>query len=448
MSLAQTSPWIGEGDRGDRGPPLLPARRHRLPGHRPGGRQRHQGGRTVEGGSTITQQLVRNLYIGPRPDAPAQDRRGVSGDAAVAPTARTRGSSTSTSTRSTTATTHMGSRRPRKPTSSRHARGADACCRRRCSRGCRRRRWATTRSTRRAKALARRNEVLEGAAHAEARSARGTTPRAIAATGLEAEARAPLPDAPTAGLLPLRDRRAAAPVRAEHRPPGGLKVYTTIDPRLAARRRTHAINGKLTERTDPASALVAIDPRNGAIKTMTGGDAREHREPVQPRRAGAAPGWLDVQDLRSRAGRLPGHQPRHDELRVRTALLPALPEPGPVGGLHVLHSYLGSTSITHATLASDNTVYARLTLDLGAEKVAAMANRLGVANFAGEPKVGAYVPRSGSRDRRSRRSTWPAPMRRSPPAAIHSKPMAIKGRVWPDGKVDEDRAGASRSASE
>src|SRR5205085_3917960 len=48
---------------------------------------------------------------------------------------------------------------------------------------------------------------------------------------------------------------------------GGLQVTTTIDLRLqeAARR---AIASHLPSRDDPASALVAIDPRSGAIKAM------------------------------------------------------------------------------------------------------------------------------------------------------------------------------------
>ena len=41
------------------------------------------------------------------------------------------------------------------------------------------------------------------------------------------------------------------------------------------------------------------------------------------------------------------------------------------------HDYLGTVPISTATL-SDNTVYAQLTLDLGPDKVAAMAHRLGV----------------------------------------------------------------------
>jgi penicillin-binding protein 1A len=72
---------------------------------------------------------------------------------------------------------------------------------------------------------------------------------------------------------------------------GGLKVYTTIDPRLQAAARK-AIVGTLYSRSDPASALVSIDPSTGAIKAMTA---------VTP-----ASG-LDLQDVRPRSSGRPGH---------------------------------------------------------------------------------------------------------------------------------------------
>ena len=50
---------------------------------------------------------------------------------------------------------------------------------------------------------------------------------------------------------------------------GGLKVYTTIVPRYQ-RAAVKSIRDTLYYRTDPASALVAIDPKTGAIEAMTG----------------------------------------------------------------------------------------------------------------------------------------------------------------------------------
>jgi penicillin-binding protein 1A len=49
---------------------------------------------------------------------------------------------------------------------------------------------------------------------------------------------------------------------------GGLTVYTTIIPRYQRYARI-AINRTLTEPTDPAAAVVSIDPRSGAIRAMT-----------------------------------------------------------------------------------------------------------------------------------------------------------------------------------
>src|SRR4029077_10978270 len=58
------------------------------------------------------------------------------------------------------------------------------------------------------------------------------------------------------------------------------------------------------------------------------------------------------------------------------------------------HTYVGSASLTNATPLSDNPVYARLTLDVGAEKVAAMAHRMGVRSSL-KTREGAYVPSLG-----------------------------------------------------
>ena len=49
---------------------------------------------------------------------------------------------------------------------------------------------------------------------------------------------------------------------------GGLRVYTTIDPRLQ-RLALQAIKRTLPYSTDPAAAIVAINPANGAIRAMT-----------------------------------------------------------------------------------------------------------------------------------------------------------------------------------
>src|SRR5207249_1840326 len=49
---------------------------------------------------------------------------------------------------------------------------------------------------------------------------------------------------------------------------GGLRVYTTINPRLQ-RAAVRAIKNTLYLRNDPASAVVSIAPATGAIRAMT-----------------------------------------------------------------------------------------------------------------------------------------------------------------------------------
>ena len=49
---------------------------------------------------------------------------------------------------------------------------------------------------------------------------------------------------------------------------GGLKVYTTINPRLQ-KAAAKAIKDTLYQRDDPAAAVVSINPANGAIRAMT-----------------------------------------------------------------------------------------------------------------------------------------------------------------------------------
>ena len=96
---------------------------------------------------------------------------------------------------------------------------------------------------------------------------------------------------------------------------GGLRVYTTIDPRLQ-RLAERAIRDTLYDSTDPAAAIVSIDPRTGAIRAMTGVIPGQDEEPVQPGGAGEAAGRVDLQDLRADHGRCAGHRPVVDVVPV------------------------------------------------------------------------------------------------------------------------------------
>jgi penicillin-binding protein 1A len=219
---------------------------------------------------------------------------------------------------------------------------------------------------------------------------------------------------------------------------GGLEVYTTIVPRYQ-RLAEQAIRSTLNEPTDPASALISISPRSGAIRAMTA---------VIPNRP------KNEFNLLSQARRQPGST-------FKTFVLAAAVEMGvnpdstyyvsapfvykthPAGScddgtwwcVHTYaNDYYGWSSIRSATIRSDNTVYAQLTLDVTPERVADIAHRMGVESPL--DVHGAYVPSIGlgsiavsPLDLASAYATLAA-------GGIHAEPMAIRRVVLPDGKVD------------
>jgi penicillin-binding protein 1A len=217
---------------------------------------------------------------------------------------------------------------------------------------------------------------------------------------------------------------------------GGLKVYTTIDPKF--QRAAHqAIVDTLYSKWDPAAAVVSINPANGAIRAMTA---------VTPGKKG------NQFNLVAQAKRQPGSTFKTFVLAAaiemgvnpQTTYYTSAPfhyQPDPYSAAWDVstydHSYLGSVSIENATLASDNTVYAKLTLDVGPQNVAKMAHKLGVRSPL-TTKEGAYVPSMGlgsipvsPLDMASAYATLAA-------GGIYSKPMAITKVVLGNGKVDTD----------
>ncbi|MGI9111799.1 MAG: transglycosylase domain-containing protein, partial [Gaiellaceae bacterium] len=224
---------------------------------------------------------------------------------------------------------------------------------------------------------------------------------------------------------------------------GGLKVYTTIDPRFQRAARK-AIVDTLYERTDPAAAVISIDPRGGAIKAMTA---------VTP-------------SLKKNQFNLLSQAKRQSGSTFKTFVLAAAVEQGinPATSSYLSapfffrptpngdcedgsgswwcpktydHSYTGWTSIERATIRSDNTVYAQLTLDVTAEAVARMATKLGVRSKLSTPD-GGYVPSIGlgsievsPLDMASAYATLAA-------GGIYSEPRAINRVVLANGKEDTE----------
>jgi penicillin-binding protein 1A len=210
---------------------------------------------------------------------------------------------------------------------------------------------------------------------------------------------------------------------------GGLSVYTTIYPKwqkLAER----AIRRTLYFRTDPAAAVVAIDPRDGAIRAMTeivpGETKNQFNLAAQARRQAGSTFKTFVLTTAVRHG----IDPRSTYyLSAPFHYQPSAISP-PWDVATYDHSYRGSISIEQATLVSDNTVYARLTLDVGPRNVATTAEALGVRTpLSPVPSLGLGSIAVSPLDMASAYATLAA-------AGVRSEPMAITKVVLPGGKTD------------
>src|SRR6201987_4732389 len=95
------------------------------------------------------------------------------------------------------------------------------------------------------------------------------------------------------------------------------------------------------------------------------------------------------------------------------------------------NTYSGTESVTQATLQSDNTVYAQLTLDVGPRYVWQMAHRLDIHLQPDTPvaSIGLGTLAVSPLDMAAAYATFPA-------MGIYAKPMAITKVILPGGKVD------------
>jgi|HubBroStandDraft_2_1064218.scaffolds.fasta_scaffold02131_2 penicillin-binding protein 1A len=158
---------------------------------------------------------------------------------------------------------------------------------------------------------------------------------------------------------------------------GGLKVYTTIDLNMQRLARK-AIAEILDEPEDPASAIVTIDPHNGDIEAMAESESYEqsqynlaadgHRQPGSTFKA------IDLADALTR-----GVDPNTTYYFSHTL------EPGWLAAepKYKVETFEGtslnkSINLVQATLTSDNTVYAQLAADLGEETITHTAYEMGV----------------------------------------------------------------------
>jgi penicillin-binding protein 1A len=212
---------------------------------------------------------------------------------------------------------------------------------------------------------------------------------------------------------------------------GGLRVYTTIDP--AFQRAAHdAITQTLNLKNDPAAALVSINPANGAIRAMTavypGRTKNQFNLVAQARRQAGSTFKTFVLTAAVDQGINPATS------TYVSAPFHYQPDPAiPAWDVSTYsHTYSGPITVQQATLQSDNSVYAQLTLDVGPENVAAMAHRLGIESpLQPVPSIGLGSNAVSPLDMASAYATLAA-------GGVFSEPMAIRRVILPNGKEDDE----------
>ena len=218
---------------------------------------------------------------------------------------------------------------------------------------------------------------------------------------------------------------------------GGLRVYTTIEPRLQYDANV-AIRETLNEPNDPAAAIVSVEPGTGAIRAMTavipGNKHNQFNLAAQSARQAGSTFKTFVLAAAIEKGIDPDTT-YYTSAPFTCTTGPWCEDDYKAGKPWTVstydHSYAGTISVTSATLRSDNTVYAQLTLDVGPDKVWRLAKSLGV-NLTQKPvaSIGLGALSVSPLDMAAAYATFAA-------GGIYAKPTGIRKVILPNGRVDK-----------
>jgi len=165
---------------------------------------------------------------------------------------------------------------------------------------------------------------------------------------------------------------------------GGLRITTTLDPRMQAAAQT-AVRSVLSYPGDPSGAMTVIDPRTGYVRAMVGGKDNDYWD------AESGDGRVNLATGGS-TGRQSGSSFKPFALvaALENGISPSTVFPAPSSieipldngqvwdVTNAEASSYGSLTLEQATISSVNTVYAQLIELLGPQAVVDVARRMGI----------------------------------------------------------------------
>ena len=156
---------------------------------------------------------------------------------------------------------------------------------------------------------------------------------------------------------------------------GGLRIRTTIDGKLQEA-ASQAINAWLPNRDGPRAALVAIDNRTSEVRAMVGGDEYKEAPFNLATQGQRQPGSAIKPFILAEALRQGISANSVWASKKMTFDVPKSKEIFTVNNYE--NAYSGSTTLARATTFSDNSVFAQLGIKIGTRRIARLAERMGI----------------------------------------------------------------------
>jgi penicillin-binding protein 1A len=159
---------------------------------------------------------------------------------------------------------------------------------------------------------------------------------------------------------------------------GGLEIHTTLDPRLQEMANTAVDSIVDPEAGDPSAALVSVDPATGAVRAMVGGsdfDQVKFNLATQAHRQAGSSFKPFVYAAAIEQGISPETTYVSEHLEVPMGLYE---DPYVVDNYDFIER--GPITLERAMADSDNTVFVQLALDIGLENVVEKAHEMGITS--------------------------------------------------------------------